>query len=541
MEKRPSIVREIPYRYAVTIALILIVAGNIVMRLNLLPMPLERDEGEYAYAGQLILRGIPPYAGIYNMKLPGMYYIYAGILRLLGESVTAIHAALAGVTSVSALLVFILTRRLFHNLTALAAAAFFAILSVNPFVHGLFAHAEHFVLPFVLACLSLILSSGGDKGRLEIFAGGLALGMAVIIKQHAYTFAGMALCMLLLDPLAAKGKGLSRTAKDIFLFILAISLPLVATCLFFYALGLWENFSFLVFTYAREYVGMVNPTSALPELYRNSMAIFGYGGPVLLLAFLGAVMLFMHGEPLKKRLFVGLFGLFSFLAVTPGFYFREHYFILLLPATALLAAFSLRRLFLALPNTKMIRRSVFVVFLFVLATGLSLCLLFPYLFQTDPRGAIRLTHTLNPFPESLPVARYIKENSHPSDTIAVLGSEPQIYFYSQRRSATGFIYMYPLMEPHPYALAMQTKMIHEIESARPKYLVFVNIPTSWLKRHHSRDQVITWFERYSARHYQRCALVEIHGDGKTNYFWGDEAARRESASPLWLSIHRRDH
>jgi hypothetical protein len=34
-------------------------------------MPLERDEGEYAYAGPLILQGIPPYQIAYNMKLPG--------------------------------------------------------------------------------------------------------------------------------------------------------------------------------------------------------------------------------------------------------------------------------------------------------------------------------------------------------------------------------------------------------------------------------------------------------------------------------------
>ena len=44
------------------------------IRVRLLEMPLERDEGEYAYAGQLILQGIPPYELAYNMKLPGTYY-----------------------------------------------------------------------------------------------------------------------------------------------------------------------------------------------------------------------------------------------------------------------------------------------------------------------------------------------------------------------------------------------------------------------------------------------------------------------------------
>ncbi len=40
-----------------TIVFTLVVA----IRIRLLGIPLERDEGEYAYAGQLILQGIPPY------------------------------------------------------------------------------------------------------------------------------------------------------------------------------------------------------------------------------------------------------------------------------------------------------------------------------------------------------------------------------------------------------------------------------------------------------------------------------------------------
>jgi hypothetical protein len=43
----------------------------IAIRIRLLGIPLERDEGEYAYAGQLILQGIPPYKLAYNMKFPG--------------------------------------------------------------------------------------------------------------------------------------------------------------------------------------------------------------------------------------------------------------------------------------------------------------------------------------------------------------------------------------------------------------------------------------------------------------------------------------
>ena len=52
----------------------------VAIRLRLLGIPLERDEGEYAYAGQLLLEGRPPYELAYNMKFPGTYAAYAGIM-----------------------------------------------------------------------------------------------------------------------------------------------------------------------------------------------------------------------------------------------------------------------------------------------------------------------------------------------------------------------------------------------------------------------------------------------------------------------------
>ena len=59
---------------AAWILLGVIVLGLVIaIRIRLLGIPLERDEGEYAYAGQLMLQGIPPYELAYNMKFPGTY------------------------------------------------------------------------------------------------------------------------------------------------------------------------------------------------------------------------------------------------------------------------------------------------------------------------------------------------------------------------------------------------------------------------------------------------------------------------------------
>src|ERR1700676_4001375 len=83
-----------------------------VFRIPLREMPLERDEGECAHAGQLMLQGVPPYKEAYNMKLPGTYAAYAVIMAVFGQSPSAIHVGLALVNAASVVLVFLIGRKL---------------------------------------------------------------------------------------------------------------------------------------------------------------------------------------------------------------------------------------------------------------------------------------------------------------------------------------------------------------------------------------------------------------------------------------------
>ena len=58
-------------RLALWVLFVLAVAVVAAARIRMLGLPLERDEGEYAYTGQLLLQGVTPYKLAYSMKLPG--------------------------------------------------------------------------------------------------------------------------------------------------------------------------------------------------------------------------------------------------------------------------------------------------------------------------------------------------------------------------------------------------------------------------------------------------------------------------------------
>jgi hypothetical protein len=174
------------------------------------------------------------------------------------------------------------------------------------------------------------------------------------------------------------------------------------------------------------------------------------------------------------------------------------------------------------------------------ATATSVFIQRDFLFHTTPFMVSRLVFGRSPFPESLEIAERIRGDTTPSDSIAVLGSEPQIYFYADRPSATGHVYMYPLMESHPHALEMQDQMISEIEASKPKYIVYVDpqaVPWSWLQRRYSHVRVLEWFRGYRARHYERVGLIEF-SRFETSSRWGPDA-RHEPESEQWVEILRR--
>ena len=101
-------------------------------------------------------------------------------------------------------------------------------------------------------------------------------------------------------------------------------------------------------------------------------------------------------------------------------------------------------------------------------------------FSLSPEAVCRWMYSGNPFLECLKIAEYLNKNSGPDQRVAVLGSEPEVYFYAKRRSATGYIYTYSLMEIHPFASTMQQEMIQEIEAAKPEFIVMVDVKSSWL-------------------------------------------------------------
>jgi hypothetical protein len=503
--------------YVIVLTALLFAAS---VRLRLLNVPLERDEGEYAYAGQLILHGIAPYRVAANMKFPGIYAIYAGIMALFGQTIAGIHLGFLLWNAATTILIFLLGRRLFGVSAGAASASTYAVLSLGSGVFGMEAHATHFVVLPVLAALLLLL-----KSRPQVFLAGLLFSIGMLIKQHGGVFVVFGALHLFFRTRVVD--------REKLFFAAGVAMPLAVTAVMLWIAGVFPKFWFWTFTYAREYL-LETPIRIGTELFMSIFPqVVGPNFFLWIFASVGLLLIWTQPDRTTAVLITSL-SLFSFLAVCPGLLFRGHYFVLMLPAVALLTAAGFQTV--EHHAGRFIATSLFTA-----------ALLFPIYQQRDlffrmtPDEVCRRLYWPNPFPEALEIGNHLREHSSPTDRIAVIGSEPEIYFYSNRRGATSYVYTYGLMEPQPFALTMQNEMIHEIESSRPEYVVLGTSPFTWLIGTNSSHHIFEWWRDYSARYYKIIGVAEIVSAGESEYHWGSLDAYRPQHDAVLIVFERRGH
>jgi hypothetical protein len=234
------------------------------------------------------------------------------------------------------------------------------------------------------------------------------------------------------------------------------------------------------------------------------------------------------------------------MATVPGFYFRGHYFLMVMPGIALLNAALLLALAERIRQNEQVQMLKLIpASLFLVLTGDLAVRNAAVWFELTPTQICRKIYGSSPFPESPEIARYVSAHTTPDETVAILGSEPQIFFLAHRHSASGYIYVYPLTEPHALAATMRAEFIREIEDARPKYVIYDNILSSWCsavipdETQKILDSMNDWWDSYSAQNYQLVGAVDTAEDSPSQFFWDGQLSDRTNTSLPSISIFRR--
>ena len=159
-------------------------------------------------------------------------------------------------------------------------------------------------------------------------------------------------------------------------------------------------------------------------------------------------------------------------------------------------------------------------------------------FEMTPAQISDSTYGRNEFEVYPDVGDYLRDIRLPDATLAVLGSEPELLFYAHRRSVTGYIYMYDLVEDQPLREKMQREMISERWSkGKPGFVVFVNLSPSWLpSRPEDFEAIRQWLIHYTDTFYEPFGVATFP---PTGIFWGTNCFERVPPPARFLWVFKR--
>lgn len=484
-----------------------------------LHVPLDRDEGGFAYIAQTWLQGHLPYRDAFDNKAPLLYAMYGAAIALFGSTSEALHLFFTLLALLQVGLMYSIAKRWMSKESALAAAFIFALLASEPtYAVGTAGNASNLVLlPLLLAVWWLPASA---------WLAGLFVGAAVMTKQTAL-LQGFAFGIYLL---------LTRenTWRETTKYLFGILLIPAAFTIYFFGRGAGTEFFHEVWAYNVQHSTGVavggHMLEGLGQLRDHLWALAPAEGLIWFLAFGGllSVCRFKNrGTGLMLEWLIA-----SLASVCVSFRFTSHYFVELAPAFALLSGYVLE--FRGIPRHRWMSLMAVVVL-----SGVYLTINRDYLFGGAPEAFSRSAYEGNYFSEAVPVARRIAETTSASDRVLIFGSEPEILFLSQRASATRHIFFYPLtleratLSARAEARRFQEEAARDVEAHWPDVIVWVNNPLSFLAGPTTDPYILdkghAWLA--SGRYQFEGAVLSEPGQ-PAHYFLDPEAAAKFNSSQI---------
>ena len=514
------------------VLLAIIIAVYAFIRFRMKDVPLERDEGSYAYICQLLLDGKIPYVDFYEMKLPALYYLYALIVKLTGASAGGLHIGMMLICLLTSVLVYYTTKNLFRHEAAIVGALAYSAFSLSFYFFGFTAQAEHLVnFQIILAYFFLSRAYLDDKWYWWLLAG-LVFSNAVFTKQAGATFA---LGYLLIMAMAVKKNHDNDYLKNAMQPILysAIGSMIVVgfwVCLM-YAYGVLDEMIFWVMDFPKGYTQLFTWDTRKEIFYDNLSTIFSNYPLLWIIGFVGLIFGIIKSQTRLAAVFAVSLIISAIISVMPGYYFYPHYWLFFSIPIAFVASFGMSMLLDLIKNGK-------TTFLTISITIMSVIIIFAsdlaknkkYYFSNKVDKISKNAYGINPFVECKEIAEYLAKKSKKGDELVVMGSEPQINFYTGMRSPTRHFFMGFLTKGRIEEAEWTAEAKKDIETKKPRFFVHVTHPFSWAYVDGVKTDLFDWSMAHAREYYNLIGIADLKNTG-TIYAWDDQVNNYPPANP----------
>lgn len=467
--------------FAEFIALVLCAALLVVFRLHAFELPLETDECNYAYIGERLLAGDQLYVDVWDHQPFGVFVLFAGVESLFGNRPIVFRWMCVVFSLASLWLIFAFARRCGGTVSAISAAAMFALVSSDPGTAGEGCNREIYMNTLILAAW-LMVARRDTGSRWWLFGAGAAMALGSALKTIVAIHWGFLAIWLGFRAFRSKADGSfgRAAALDIMAFGLPPAFLWSGAVLYFAATERFAEFIDAVFLFNLSYSGATTDFFVrsvrffVPEVHPS---IFDSAWPLWLAsvpAFLWlAVSSFRRRDPLASLIVI--YAISSFAAVClPGRFWPHYYYLLIPPAVLAVAratADCVRGLRRRLPPTKFATRFA----LGAVCVALPVCLLI-----SEYRSYLSLSLF------DITVKRYnsrdfwgrgqgrnVKKVTDPTDEIFVFGNDACIYYYAERRCASRYTMITGLGAGYSGVKRRRTILLEELERRLPRVILLL--------------------------------------------------------------------
>ncbi len=470
-----AIKSEKKYWFFSLIGLGILAVIQTLLRLHYINMPLFTDFAVYTYIGHALGNGGLLYTDLIDNKPPAIYITYMLAEKVFGYNQTTVCLLGIVFSFVSLVFVFLLLRRLGGYIVALIGAAFWILVSSTPALQAEFPNTELFINSFILIALWSFAEYLNNK-RNFLYITGIALAVASFYKMNVvFVLAALALYVMLHKP--GEKTVFGQLAKEMSKLVLPSVILWGITFIYFGVQNRFDDIYNVLFKALSQYAGNIFGNEW--EFVKTTWFLFI---PMLkeiwilnIFSWLWIVMVFIL-KPAKQKLWL-LYGFAGVLLVIGSLRAGSpHYFQVLLPLFCIMSALFFKDVF---EQLKQRPKWTWTVLGGVLAIPIVILgyYQFNYMKINPERTAIQ-KYGYSPS-DDRELGRILKSLTRPEETIFQWGLAPSLYFYSQRKAASGFLLNQIFyFAPHPLDRVLYAKMVEDLRSSQPVFIVF----TSWTAR-----------------------------------------------------------
>ncbi len=483
---------------------ILILALVVLVRLPSIQQPLDNDSGAIAYHARLINQGEPLYGTHHPAHhLPGSYYTYAFIFRILGDNPASLKIALIFVVWLTAWLLFLLGRQLAGEKAGFLAAAFFALIGSMTNLLGDSAEIELFAnLPLTLGIwLAARLIQKRSQPAVYILAG-MVGALAFLYKvNYLASLAALGVAILLEAVLEKKNTGWITFIWRSLALLCGVGIVLGPVVGYFISLGYWERF-LLVFQMGVNYVGMNQAQPVSFFILIPILIILQANAALFVISMVGAIRIIKQTPQVLRsdrsqglvHILVVTWLVVSIFEVGSSRMPFPHYGLLLIPPLSLVTALEIIAIYKQIPKSSF-RLACLPALMVAMIIANTLFTSRNYLggyFQyitgqkTCTEFVRQDTGLGDQKNEAILTANYLASHTFPTETIFLWSDQAQIYYHANRRASTDIIWP-------QYIAALGSP--ERVFVSRPRYIV---IGPVFLKNYQTPPD---WLVQELASHY----------------------------------------